>query len=99
MDIYIGLKFRNHQPSFLSGDDDECESDRDLDSDDPTNDPNSIMYRPKDHWKYAFGGDVSLTKMEPKGHIKAKGKSKVRLDEERSDELVAPGNALVPVFP
>jgi len=57
------------------------------------------MYRPKDHWKYAFGGDVSLTKMEPKGHIKAKGKSKVRLDEERSDELVAPGNALVPVFP
>ena len=30
----------------------------------------------KDRWTYAFGGDVSLRKLEPKSYIKVKGKSK-----------------------
>ena len=74
------MKLRNHQPSFLSGDDEEDSgSDGDIDPEDPANDPNSIMYKPRDKWRYVFGGDVSVTKMEPRSHIKVK----VRLDESK----------------
>ena len=99
LDIYVGMKLRNHQPSFLSGDDEEDSgSDRDLDPDDPANDPNSIMYKPRDKWHYLFGGDVSLTKMEPKSHIKAKVRLR-RLGEEAFSSVCLAASEAVNILP
>ncbi|GMH92350.1 hypothetical protein TrST_g2895 [Triparma strigata] len=66
IDVYLGLRFRKHQPSFLSAEADEEEEE------DP--EEAGIISKNKDSWNFIFGGDVSLTKMEAKSHIKAKDK-------------------------
>ncbi|GMI07183.1 hypothetical protein TrLO_g11044 [Triparma laevis f. longispina] len=67
IDVYLGLRFRKHQPSFLSAEADEEDSDLEEPKD-------GVVSKIKDGWSFIFGGDVSLTKMEAKSHIKAKDK-------------------------
>ena len=55
IDVYLGLRFRKHQPSFLSAEADEEEEE------DP--EEAGIISKNKDSWNFIFGGDVSLTKM------------------------------------